>query len=336
LVKYASYLSAEGCHVETAFAPPALFAGSYDLIAFAAIFTWDLPKLVDWVRLLRAAGYAGAIEIGGPAVSGSRQLAAWVERETGVAPHRGVDERFEHQPGDYRMTFTSRGCPGKGQAGPCSFCIVPWLEGIRVVEHKDFSPAPIILDNNLLATSRAHQERVVERLLSAGIRHVDIQSGFDAARFDQAAFDLWKCVIGKRLWRLAYDFQHETGDVERMIRLLRENGVASKDGIAVYVLTGNEPFEACYDRAQRVAGWGALPKVQPLIPLQSLVKQPEVKFDWTRKMLLGFCRYWQRPALWRSFPIWEFRPRKRQTAPFAFMTHSQKILESGAMWYNTS
>ncbi len=78
---------------------------------------------------------------------------------------QGLDPRFErqHPPSDepYAQTCTSRGCP----VG-CGLCIAPRIEGRRVVAYPDFNPAPVVLDNNVLADPIAHQERVIERLLT--------------------------------------------------------------------------------------------------------------------------------------------------------------------------
>ena len=297
LAKYRAYLVERGWQVEVAAEPPRpLFAAGYDLVAFSAIFSWDVPALIAGVRQIAA---RAPVEIGGP---GTFVLALHIERETGVTPARGLDPRFERArplPGEsYEQTFSSRGCP----AG-CGFCIVPRLEGRQVVAYPDFAPAPEVLDNNVLAAPVAHQERVVERLLAQGYKQVDFKSGFEAARLDQAAFERFNRLPLKP-WRLAFDETRDAPAVERAMRLLRENGIRGRR-LGVYVLFGNEPPGACHERAQKVIAWGGEPFVQPLMALDALEKRPVARHGWTRQDLIDASRYYNR-WIWRKTPWAEY------------------------------
>lgn len=282
------YLQKQGFRTQFKNKQPDLFDFGADLYAFSAIFTWDLPRLAYWVNQIQN---QGEIWIGGPAPSANP---TYIKKETGITPHIGPDMRFEQQPGLYKMTRSSRGCP----VG-CSFCIVPKVDGLIMREYSDFPLAPALLDDNITATSIGHQERVIDRLLSADYRAVDLNSGFEPSFFNQAVFDRFS-KLPLKFWRLAFDEMKEEKQVKEMMRLLVENGVSSRQ-IRVYCLSGNEPFDQVHYRAEKIIEWGGEPHVQPLIPLNALEKKPVVqhRFNWTHQKLIDFARYYNR-WLWRK------------------------------------
>ena len=83
----------------------------------------------------------------------------------------------------------------------------------------------------------------------------------------------------------------------------------------VYVLAGNEPMEACFERATKVLEWGGVPHVQPVIKLNALEKRPWVRFDWTEQRLRDFARYFNR-KLWKFTPIAGYSSRPGGPTPF--------------------
>jgi hypothetical protein len=283
------WLESEGWQVEHSTTPPDLFSLNAHLFCFSAIFTWDLPRLVEWVNRVKD---FGEVWIGGPAVSA---MPRYVEQQTGIKPVAGVDPRFENQPGFYKMTRTSRGCP----VG-CYFCIVPKIDGRAMVEYADFPLAPVVMDDNILACSVEHQERVIERLLGQDYRAVDLNSGFEPSYFTVDSFERFN-RLPLKFWRLAFDTIMEEKPVREMIRLLREAGIKDSRRIRVYCLSGNEPFENCHYRAEKIIEWGSEPHVQALIPLNALSKTPVVqkRFGWTEQRLTDFGRYYNR-WLWRK------------------------------------
>lgn len=261
----------------------------FDLYAFSAVFTWDLPALVEAVQSVPPGHTAW---IGGPAASA---MPSWVQERTGIRPVIGPDPRFERQSGSFKWCRTTRGCP----VG-CYFCIVPKIDGTTLLEYEDFEPAPVVVDDNLLRSSWRHQQLVVERLAAAGFASIDLNSGFEPRRLEQKHIDLYGRLPLKS-WRIAFDERRESDSVRSAIQLLQANGIPSK-WIPCYVLAGNEPFADCLWRAQKVVEWGGEPRIQMLKPLNWLRPRKDIwinpRLDWTPELAVNFPRYWYSYA-WR-------------------------------------
>ena len=297
-LKLLDWLKSEGWQVDRVTGDPGMFATGYDLVALSVVFSWDATTARDIA--LRIRDYS-EVWAGGP---GMFALASWWRRETGLDCTRGLDRRFEHQRGDYLMTFASRGCPVN-----CSFCIVPRIEGVEFTLDWDFIPAPILCDNNLSALPVDFQEHIIRRYRETGVTLKDANSGFEPRTFDTETFQRWKPIL-KGPWRFAYDTTSESDDVRRMMDILRGEPASKKQ---VYCLIGNEPFEACYERFKKIIEWGGEPYCQPVMTLNALDRyQYRVLYDWTREKLRAFQRYANR-HLWRYIPFEEYsRNYKKQ------------------------
>ena len=281
--------------------PTPLDLAAFDRVLLSAIFSWDLPWLAQVARW--AAGLGKAVEIGGPA---AEYNAGWVEQETGIAPWRGRHPCDGVQLEKPEMTWTSRGC-----VRHCSFCVVPVLEG-DLVEFDDsqWQPAPLVMDNNFLACSPAHQERVIARLAEAGITRPDFNQGLDARLYESSFRQLLERYgMRLRVWRFAYDGPGDWPAVERAIRDLHQGGVNWRN-IRVYLLYDyrESPAEAV-ERAERVIGDRGKPLACPwpmaYKPLDWLKPGEEyVALGWTQQLVRDFRRYYGRPVLWRSC-AWE-------------------------------
>ena len=76
--------------------------------------------------------------------------------------------------------------------------------------------------------------------------------------------------------------------VERVMKMLKDVPARQK---RVYVLIGNEPFDACMERIREVIAWGGEPHVQPYIKLNSLERKPFPRFDWNEQLLRDVARW---------------------------------------------
>ncbi len=224
-------------------------------------FTWLLEEAGKIAKK-----WPGESVIGGPALMHPNNC-------------NGVEPLLYHNPS---ATFTTRGCPNK-----CAFCAVPQLEG-DLVELRDFRPAPVICDNNLLAASRKHIEHVVDSVKIFPI--VDFNQGLDASLFTPAMADLLgrlNCKV-----RFAFDAWGQESRVKDAIDLCRSR---TTDDIGVYCLIGykDDPVSA-KARLELVRSWGVLPNPMRYQPLDAKKKNDYVAEGWTEKELAVMMRYYSR------------------------------------------
>jgi len=243
----------------------------------SAVFSWDAQKAFMRCVFLKAQGYH--VRCGGPAVA--QFPAMFVEFDTSGS----VNALEQHNPD---AVVTSRGCIRK-----CSFCLVPKLEG-ELIELNDWAVKPIICDNNLLATSKEHFNRVIDRLLDADLHGIDFNQGLDARiltahhakRFAELPRDTiirlaWDHVKTERLYLLAF---------EKLVNA----GIQTKQ-IRTYVLIGyRDTPQAAWYRLEKIRELGALPNPMRYQPLAAKRKDAFVGKSWTERELRDFMRYYSR------------------------------------------
>lgn len=244
-------------------------------------FTWRLDDAFVRALWWRALGYH--VVAGGPALFTRKHDFADFAEFRDEFP----DAIARHNP---EATIASRGCP----VG-CWFCIVPAMEGREFTLLPDFPVRPVLCDNNLSALPAEYQEHIISRYERAGVPLLDANSGFEPRTFDEEVFRRWQ-RINRGPWRFAYDDAPEGIFVEPAMRMLRKAGIRPRK-IQVYTLIGNEPFEECMTRIERVIRWGGEPYAQPLMKLNARERRPWVRFDWTEQLLRRvqrWCNYSRR------------------------------------------
>jgi len=306
LAKAQNWWRSQGAEVRLIAPPVTLFDAAHVKVAFvSAIFSWDVLKALEIAEGLRGVGIS--VEVGGPGFFALRDLA----RSKGFEPQVTVDARFDRQPGTYDAVFWSRGCPaynctlGYPKDGTRPVCLVPEMEGSRSTLYEDVTPAPMILDNNLSALPRAHQERIVERTLAAGFKTVDCNSGFEPHSFKPETASLWK-RLPLVAWRYAYDEAGERKAVLKVLGILDGLGIPRRKS-HIYCLAGNEPVEACEERVREIRSWKAVPVVQRRRPLDWTGGELPTLHDWTERKLIDFQRWGNR--LSHSMPFAKYDPR---------------------------
>lgn len=247
-------------------------------------FTWSLPQAFSRCVFLKAQGYH--VRAGGPAVSLMPDYLAEVAKMGG-----SVEALSRHNPD---ATRTSTGCPRK-----CPFCAVPIIEG-GLIELNTWKPNPIVCDNNLLACSKAHFDKVVDSLKE--IPNVDFNQGLDARCLtDYHANRL--AELDCKVLRLAWDHISLELQVMAAIEKLQKVGFP-KSRIRAYVLIGynDTPEDALY-RLQTLKSMGIWPNPQRFNPLNTLTRNSYVGHNWTDRELKRFTRYWSKQAYLEWLPF---------------------------------
>lgn len=195
-------------------------------------FTWLLP--VAKRRVQQRSLWTSRWILGGPAV---QLMPGYFDRcdVTIVAEISGVLQRVNPQ-----ATRTTIGC-----VRACKFCGVSRIEG-AFCELEDWPNLPVLCDNNLLAASDGHIERVCRRLREHG--WCDFNQGLDARLLTAHHANLI-ASIGKPMCRLSLDHGRDEEPWTAAVERLRSAGIP-KQQIGTYVLCGfdgtpGEAWERC-------------------------------------------------------------------------------------------
>ena len=240
---------------------PPLFrpeVGDVDEVHVSVTFTWDIEQ----GRRLRDAWaqHYPIVKIGGPAMDTEPPG----EFTAGLYVKSGV-------------TITSRGCLRR-----CPWCFVPKREG--AVRELEIKPGWIVQDNNLLATSRGHQERVFEMLRSQE-RAVSFPGGLDSRLIDDWTTEQLRTLkIGQVF------FAADSGAGLDGLQGIRERlFFLSRRQLRCYVLIGfgGESLTQAAMRLQGVWDMGFLPFAQLYRPPTRIYYSA----DWRT-----LARLWSRPA----------------------------------------
>lgn len=259
-----------------------------DKAFLSVVFTWDLPLAYQRSVWLRQLGYK--VFAGGPAISlmpDYLEDVAEIDRKLPGALQR-------HNP---LATRTSLGCIRR-----CSFCAVWRTEG-QLKELDDWPINPIVCDNNLLACSQRHFDKVVDRLKP--LKGIDFNQGLDARLLTD--YHAGRLAELDCMARLAFDSIAYESDFMTAFERLRKAGIP-KNKIRVYVLVGfkDTPEDALY-RLQTVARLGIDPSPMRYNPLDTLRRDSYIPENWTGRELTRYIRYWANLRYFRAVPFEDFR-----------------------------
>lgn len=253
----------------------------------SVVFSWLLGKAFQRAVWLKMQGYE--VRAGGPAVSYNPKFLASVAEIGGE-----VDALSRHNPD---ATFTTRGCIRK-----CSFCIVSKIEP-EYKELSDFPIRPIVCDNNFLASSRVHFDKVINLLKP--LKGVDFNQGLDARLLTKyqaerlAELDLY-CA------RLAWDHIGIEKDVMHSIDLLLAAGIPKKKLRCLVLIGFNDTPEDALYRLQTLKDSGLRPNPMRYQPLNAIKRNEYVAPGWTEKQLKRYMRYWARQIWLEHIPFADY------------------------------
>lgn len=253
----------------------------------SVIFSWQVAEAHQRCLFQKAVGKI--VHAGGPAVNMRRDLFESVAQLGDLK-----DAIALHNP---NATMTSKGCVRR-----CKFCIVYESEG-DLVEFNNFPIRPIVCDNNILATSKKHFERVC--LSMRGLKGVDFNGGLDARLLTKWHVEQLQAVRMKA-YRLAWDHTYLENDFMHAYELLRKCGVG-KQKIRVYVLIGydDSPEDALY-RLQTVKDLGSFPFPMRYQPVDTPKRNSYMSPNWTVDELKRYVRYWSNLPYHWAIPFEEF------------------------------
>jgi hypothetical protein len=231
-------------------------------------FTWCLPRVQKRIKSVWM-----PVKVGGPAVE---LMPDYLKGAEIGHDHSGVLQRINPL-----ATRTTLSCPRR-----CGFCGIGTglIEPGGFREIPNFVPGPVICDNNLLAASLGHVERVVLMLRKFG--WADFNQGLDASRVTPEIADLL-VSIGKPICRFAVDSMSNIFAFDEAYCMLRRRRLA-KQRIRVYCLIGykTDPSEA-WRRCRMIERYGIKPLPMWFHPLDALekdgVSDEQKKWGWTKK-----------------------------------------------------
>lgn len=210
-----------------------------DALCISVVFTWHLPAVKKYAEMLRHR----RVRIGGPAVALMPMFLVGSGAELG-GEYPGVLQKFNPL-----ATRTSVGC-----IRSCTFCSVPIIEGLPVLqktgkrqaELQDWPDLPVIADNNLIANSLIHFDKVCDRLEKH--EWCDFNQGTDARLVTQHHAERI-ARLKRPVVRLALDSMSYVDSWNTALETLLRAGV-KKRNIRTYALMAfgtsvEESWEVC-------------------------------------------------------------------------------------------
>ena len=246
------------------FGPPSA-SDEADEIHISVAFDWDKEKGEALEKAWRS---VGKTLIGGPAYNTYAR---------------------DFIPGMYLKTghlITSRGCPNH-----CWFCRAWRNEGnIRELPVYD---GFIVHDNNLLATSKTHQEKVFTMLLRQK-ESPKFTGGFEARLFSEWHLNWMNKLKPRTIW-FAYDEDSDYEPLQKALKLFEGSSLLRNRIVQCYVLIGYEgdTFELAEKRLNQVIELGAMP--------QAMLYNRRPEKDWRRFQRV----YWSFRGFVKKYPIWK-------------------------------
>jgi len=247
-------------------------------------FTWNLPEVKREIRQLSFEW--DSVIVGGPAV----------ELIPGYFGDMDYVSIGKHWSGVLQMvnplaTRTTTGCIRN-----CGFCAVPKIE-VRFKELSGWPNLPIICDNNLLAASMDHFDKVIDRLKRRW-EWADFNQGVDSRLLNDHHAKRFK-EIKKPTIRLALDSMKYVDQWEAALDRLFSAGIAKRNIKSYAIIAFDSDPEEAWTRCNYIESKGikAFPMwYRPLnILRKNTVTHEQKKIGWNdferRKIMQWFYQH---------------------------------------------
>ncbi len=214
-----------------------------DILYISIPFSWNLPAIR--AEILQGSFLWKNYVVGGPAVQLIPDYFDGMDNVIVGKIYPGILQRVNPL-----ATRTTIGCPRA-----CPFCAVKTLYP-QYQELDDWPDLPILCDDNLLACSQQHFDRVINRLIRHG--WCDFNQGLDARLLTE--YHAQRIAqIKNPIVRLSLDNTQQYKAWEAAYNRLRAAGI-SKNKIRSYALIGfNSGPEEAWERCQWIEDHGVLP-----------------------------------------------------------------------------
>ena len=263
-----------------------------NILCASVPFTWELPKVRMVVCQKQIFDQWEKVIVGGPAVQLMPDFFSDLDFVEVGKDCPGILQRINPQ-----ATRTTTGCPNK-----CKFCGIGTgaieCGGFRELE--DWPDNPILCDNNFLASSPEHFDRVIDRLEPWG--WADFNQGLDIRLLTPYHAKRLK-RIGRPIIRLALDSMALKDKWLEAYEMLRSAGFP-KSLIKTYALIGfNAGPDEAWERCRFVDDTGtvvlpmwfhALDQLEP-----NTITEQQANLGWSdyerRRIMQWF--YWHKKAV---------------------------------------
>ena len=242
------------------FSTPELFMPPYDEIHISVTFTWDINH-AKW--LAKQWEKIAPVKIGGVAIDG---------------------EGSGFNPGMYvrkGIVKTSVGCPNN-----CRWCFVN-----KPLKELEVHPGSNIIDNNLLACSGSHINKVFQMLKNQN--NIQFSGGPENSRINEKIVDKLRGLKIGQLF-LAYDHPMNFSHLKKAVSILSK--YFKRDKIRCFVLIGfrNDTIEKAKERLIEAWEVGTL-------PFAMLYRNRKGGFPGPYKEWRRIHKVWSRPAFTKAY-----------------------------------
>lgn len=293
LMKISSYHKLQGDEVKYTRGMPNFVEEEYDKIYITSLFSWNIDMVMQYALAYCNVYGKEKVNVGGVCATLKKDI---IKEKVGINVAEGIQKEFEFmtpdyslfEPVDYRIGFTSRGCPNL-----CGWCMVKYHEP-GYIEYDDWETRMdlrantkeiIMWDNNFLAATDKHFDECVQKFRVMQ-RPVDFNQGLDARLFTkEKAYKM--SMMKMNFIRFAFDSMLCDGHVQRSLDYCKEFKIKAEPRCYVLYNFKDTP-ENFYYRLRQIREHGGKSYPMKYQDLDASEKGEYVGKHWNKNMLHNF------------------------------------------------